>query len=78
MTARGELFEHVMGLQASICGQVCVGCTCRESDAAETNKLIEEALEEHAHELAEKIREFGDGTPDTCRAADLVDPEVIE
>lgn len=30
----------------------------------------------HAHMLAEKIRDYGDGTPDTRRAADLIDPEV--
>ncbi|MDH6625749.1 hypothetical protein M2271_003560 [Streptomyces sp. LBL] len=85
MSARDELFDHVMSLNASICGERCVGCMCRESDGEEANKLIDD----FAHELAEKQRAELDDMNDgpvyvddrewiqrASKLPDLIDPEV--
>ncbi|MEU8840254.1 hypothetical protein AB0D97_14135 [Streptomyces roseus] len=52
MSARNVLIEHVMSLQATICGEFCGGCSCEVGNREEANALVNA----FAHELAEKVR----------------------
>lgn len=88
MSARDELTNYTAGLNASMCLERCVGCSCAEADAKDVNDLIDGLLREHAHELAEKIR--AEVAPLAVfrseetralvkygrRLADLIDPEA--
>lgn len=85
MSARDELLDLVGGLSQSVCWDRCVtfNCSCAEDDAGEAVQLLDKILREHAHELAEKIREahplryttHGRLT-DVHMVADEIDPEV--
>lgn len=73
MSARDRLITALASSWAT------TGCGRYETHETRAKALVDEALREHAHELAEQIRNapmavgFEDGM---WEAADLIDPEV--